>query len=94
MTEHGFTKHGFSQRNTIECANKFVIDPCLHAVGQAVSVKIAISCHHVWHNPGARLTLAGAARTGLDDLFKSRIDSNFTAWHFAKFLQCFSQRWL
>ena len=57
-TEHGFSKHGSAQCDTIEAPCKLAIDPRFHTVRKSGLMQLSIGGNHVGHDPSARLALA------------------------------------
>src|ERR1019366_3782076 len=79
VREHRFAEEHAAERDTVEAAGEFAVDPGLEAVRAAFVVPGAIRLDHLGDDPGAGLAFARHRRAGGDDAAKSAVDAQLAA---------------
>lgn len=80
QAEHRFAKHRPADTHAIQAADQFTPCPGFDAVGKTRRVQALIGVHHVFDDPGARLTGAAHARAGPDGPRKGGVDADLAVW--------------
>ena len=78
MGKHGLTKNCRADGNTIEAADQFALDPCLHAMRVPCLVKRGVGFNHGRQDPRARMAATWRASTSGNDVGKGGVETYLT----------------